>query len=158
VPQAKSQQPKAQIDARTSAATVASTSPTQGYAMSLSSASTSSTAETTVNASQPVGATAPGAPVITSSASIQPAETAEKSKTSSLYLEVAFKDEKKADGAVDKLSQLGYRTILLHKNLLWMQSYHVEIGPYPSEKDAAEVQQSLADRGFKAHPVNLPPL
>ena len=156
-PQSKSKQAKAQIDAASPTPAVTNASPMQVDATPFSVASTPAVAETTVNASPPVATAAPAA-AAPSSVANQPAEAAEKSKTSSLYLEVGFKDEKKADGAVDKLSQLGYRTILLHKNLLWMQSYHVEVGPYPSEKDAAEAQQSLATQGFKAHPVNLPPL
>jgi serine/threonine protein kinase/class 3 adenylate cyclase len=79
----------------------------------------------------------------------------DESKTSDLYLEVgAFKDETGADQAVDKLTQLGFHSFLVHKNLLWAQSYHVEVGPYRNQKDIAETRQSLASHGFKAHPVN----
>jgi cell division protein FtsN len=35
-----------------------------------------------------------------------------------------------------------------------MQSYHVDVGPYASQKDLAEAQQRLATQGFKPHPVN----
>jgi cell division protein FtsN len=78
-----------------------------------------------------------------------------ESKTPDLYLEVAaFKDETWADQAVDKLTQLGFHAVLIHKNLWWAQSYHVEVGPYSNQKDINIARQSLASHGFKAHPVN----
>ena len=78
-----------------------------------------------------------------------------QSKGLDLYLEVgAFKDETWANQAVDKLTQLGFHAVLFHKNLLWAQSYHVEVGPYTNQKDIAEVKQSLASQGFKAHLTN----
>jgi hypothetical protein len=43
---------------------------------------------------------------------------------------------------------------VIHKNLLWAQSYHVEVGPYATQKEVADSRQSLASQGFKAHPVN----
>jgi len=77
------------------------------------------------------------------------------SKAPKLYFEVGtFKDETWANNAVDKLTQLGFHAVLIHKNLLWTQSYHVEVGPYTNQKDIAEARQSLASHGFKAHPVN----
>ena len=65
-----------------------------------------------------------------------------------------FKDETWANNAVEKLTQLGFHAVLIHKNLLWSQSYHVEVGPYTNQKDIAEAEQNLASQGFKAHPVN----
>jgi len=79
----------------------------------------------------------------------------DESKAPKLYFEVGtFKDETWANNAVDKLTQLGFHAVLIHKNLLWTQSYHVEVGPYTNQKDIAEARQSLASQGFKAHPVN----
>ena len=77
------------------------------------------------------------------------------SKAPKLYFEVGtFKDETWANNAVDKLTELGFHAVLVHKNLLWTQSYHVEVGPYTNQKDITEARQSLASQGFKAHPVN----
>jgi serine/threonine protein kinase/class 3 adenylate cyclase len=77
------------------------------------------------------------------------------SKAPKLYFEVGtFKDETWANNAVDKLTQLGFHAVLIHKNLFWTQSYHVEVGPYTNQKDIAEARQSLASQGFKAHPIN----
>jgi serine/threonine protein kinase len=76
-------------------------------------------------------------------------------KTIEFYLEVgAFKDETWADQAVDKLTQLGFHSVVVHKNILWAQSYHVEVGPYTDQKDITVARQSLAAHGFKAHLVN----
>jgi class 3 adenylate cyclase/tRNA A-37 threonylcarbamoyl transferase component Bud32 len=76
-------------------------------------------------------------------------------KTSKLFFEVGiFKDESWANSAVEKLSQLGYHAVLVRKNLLWLQSYHVEVGPYTNPKDSAAARKSLVSQGFKAHPVN----
>jgi cell division protein FtsN len=82
-------------------------------------------------------------------------KTGGETKAPQLYFEVGtFKDETWASNAVDKLTQLGFHAVLIHKNLLWSQSYHVEVGPYTNKKDLEEVRQSLASQGFKAHPVN----
>ena len=79
----------------------------------------------------------------------------EEPKAPKLYFEVGtFKDETWANNAVDKLTQLGFHAQVIHKNLLWSQSYHVQVGPYTNQKDIAEARQSLASQGFKAHPVN----
>jgi serine/threonine protein kinase/class 3 adenylate cyclase len=93
----------------------------------------------------------------------QPAYTANPSTTvgnepkmPKLYIEVgSFKDQTWANNAVDKLTQLGFHAVLIQKNLLWVQSYRVEVGPYASPREIAEARQSLAAQGFnKAHPVN----
>jgi serine/threonine protein kinase/class 3 adenylate cyclase len=92
------------------------------------------------------------AQVITAS---QPKTGGDETKAPKLYFEVgSFKDETWANNAVDKLTQLGFHAVLIQKNLLWSQSYRVEVGPYTNKKDIAEARQSLASQGFKAHPVN----
>ena len=84
-----------------------------------------------------------------------PKAGSDEAKTPKLYVEVgSFKDETWANNAVDKLTQLGFHAVIIHKNVLWSQSYHVEVGPYSNQKDIAEARQSLALQGFKAHPVN----
>jgi serine/threonine protein kinase/class 3 adenylate cyclase len=92
------------------------------------------------------------AQVVTAS---QPKTGGDETKAPKLYFEVgSFKDETWANNAVDKLTQLGFHAVLIQKNLLWSQSYRVEVGPYTNKKDIAEARQSLASQGFKAHPVN----
>jgi class 3 adenylate cyclase/cell division septation protein DedD len=76
-------------------------------------------------------------------------------KSPALYVEVgSFKDENWANNAVEKLRQLGFHAVLIHKTLLWTQSFHVEVGPYADPKDIDAARQSLASQGFKSHPVN----
>jgi serine/threonine protein kinase len=70
------------------------------------------------------------------------------------YLEVgSFGDTKWADSAVERLTQLGFHAICVHKSLLWKQSYHVQVGPYATSAEIAEAQERLTDQGFKSHPV-----
>jgi serine/threonine protein kinase len=70
------------------------------------------------------------------------------------YLEVgSFKDASWADKAVDQLSRLGFHAVSIHKTHLWMQSYHVQVGPYANPTDIEAAQQSLASQDFKSHLV-----
>jgi serine/threonine protein kinase/class 3 adenylate cyclase len=88
-------------------------------------------------------------------AASQAKDGAEETNAPGLYFEVGtFKDETWANNAVEKLTELGFHAVLIHKNLLWTQSFHVEVGPYTNQKDIADARQSLASQGFKAHPVN----
>jgi serine/threonine protein kinase/cell division protein FtsN len=70
------------------------------------------------------------------------------------YLEVgSFKDATWADKAVDQLSRLGFHAVSIHKTHLWMQSYHVQVGPYANPADVEAAQRSLAAQDFKSHLV-----
>jgi class 3 adenylate cyclase/predicted Ser/Thr protein kinase len=76
-------------------------------------------------------------------------------KSPATYIEVgSFKDETWANSAVEKLTQLGFHAVLIHKTLLWSQSFHVQVGPYTDPKDLEAARQSLTSQGFKLHPVN----
>jgi len=71
-----------------------------------------------------------------------------------LYLEVgAFKDSNWAQSAVEKLSALGYHAISVHQSRLWIQSFHVQVGPYADMSEVEFAQKSLATQGFKTHLV-----
>ncbi len=120
---------------------------------------------TTFGASKPVGQelvmdssqsnTMPEPAIVQANTSTLLRASGDDTKALKLYFEVGtFKDETWANNAVDKLTQLGFHAVLIHKNLLWTQSYHVQVGPYTNQKDIAEARQSLAAQGFKAHPVN----
>ena len=95
-------------------------------------------------------------PTVALSATIGQSKTAaDGTKTPELYFEVgSFKDETWASSAVDKLEQLGFHAVMIHKTLLWSQSYHVQVGPYSTQKDIAAARESLTSQGFKAHPTN----
>jgi len=71
------------------------------------------------------------------------------------YLEVgSFKDAKWADDAVQRLSQMGFHAICIHKTMLWkLQSYHVQVGPYTTSGEADDAEQKLTAQGFKPHVV-----
>jgi hypothetical protein len=90
-----------------------------------------------------------------------PSEAASSEKTTESgptlpgrYFEVgSFKDSTWADHAVEKLTQLGFHAVSVHKNLLWMQSYQVRVGPYADPKDLEAARAVLVSQGFKPHPV-----
>ena len=80
---------------------------------------------------------------------------AQDPKAPKFYIEVGtFKDETWANNAVDKLNQLGFHALLIQKSLLWSQSYHVQVGPYPDQKSVEEARKSLVSRGSKVRAVN----
>jgi cell division protein FtsN len=70
--------------------------------------------------------------------------------SSTRFLEVGkFHDVIWADKATDKLTQLGFHTIVIHRGHLWMNSYQVLVGPYGSEAEAEAAHENLLSRGFK---------
>lgn len=82
------------------------------------------------------------------------ATTEQKAEQTVSYLEVgSFKDAKWADDAVERLSQLGYHAVSIHRTHLWMQSFHVQVGPYANAKELEAAKQSLTSQGFKPHLV-----
>lgn len=75
-------------------------------------------------------------------------------QTTLYYLEVgSFKDVTWADKAVDQLSRLGFHAVSIHKTHFWIQSYHVQVGPFNNPTDVEAAQRSLTLQGFKPHPV-----
>ncbi len=76
-------------------------------------------------------------------------------KPPTLFIEVgSFKDETWANNAVEKLTQLGFHAVSVHKTLLWTQSFRVQVGPYTDSKDIDAARHSLSSHGFKSHLVN----
>jgi serine/threonine protein kinase/class 3 adenylate cyclase len=76
-------------------------------------------------------------------------------RPSAVFIEVgSFKDETWADNAVEKLTQLGFHAVVVHKSLLWAQSFHIEVGPYTDPKDIEAVRKDLASHGYKSRLVN----
>jgi serine/threonine protein kinase/class 3 adenylate cyclase len=151
---ATQKQTKPQLDAKSSTQVPASTTAAQTEAMNFAMGPASAQTDSGATVAQPGAASQPSAGEPSATAT-QPKTDSADGKMPNLYLEVGkFKDETPASKAADKLNQLGFHAVLLHKNLLWMQSYHVDVGPYASQKDLAEAQQRLATQGFKPHPVN----
>ncbi len=70
------------------------------------------------------------------------------------YLEVgSFNDSDWADEAVNRLSRLGFAAFAVHKSRLWIQSYHVEVGPFKTTNGLESAEARLAANGFKSHAV-----
>jgi len=71
------------------------------------------------------------------------------------YFDVGkFKDEFAASQIERSLTDLGFRTVVLPKSLLWMKSYNVLVGPYRNAQDAESASHSLQSHGYK--PRSLP--
>jgi cell division protein FtsN len=79
--------------------------------------------------------------------------TATKSELAEPYLEVtSYKDQLLADETVANISKLGLHAFSVQKSHLWMETFHVEVGPFTSSTDMAEAQKELSAKGFKPHP------
>jgi serine/threonine protein kinase len=95
----------------------------------------------------------PAAAAAASADSTKPGTDNTDSVTES-YLEVgAFKDTKWAEDAVERLSQEGFHAICVHKSVLWMKSYHVQVGPYSTSDQIEHAQERLTEQGIKSHIV-----
>jgi serine/threonine protein kinase len=96
-------------------------------------------------------------PVIATAAASSSPETAAGTLSSTIetYLEVGtFKDAAWADRAVEKLTELGFHAVCVHKTILWkLQSYHVEVGPYTTSEDVQGAQKHLTEQGFRSHVI-----
>jgi len=146
-------QPKAKLNAGSSAQSQLSASSAQPDNAAPVDASLASAQELATSASQPSNAPEPVFEKAYAGSKVE-ADSA-PGKVLQLYFEVGtFKEQAWAISAVDKLTQLGFHAVLVHKNLLWSQSYHVQVGPYSNQKDFAEARQNLTAQGFKPHPVN----
>jgi SPOR domain len=124
--------------------------------LTLLSAETSQVPTPETAAPLPQPAIAPPDPALDRANPTNPQKAADSGpKSPTLFVEVgSFKDETWANSAVEKLTQLGFHAVLIHKTLLWTQSFHVQVGPYADAKDIDAARQSLASHGFKSHPVN----
>jgi hypothetical protein len=70
-----------------------------------------------------------------------------------MYFEVGkFRQQLWARQETDKLAKLGFPATVLQKGRLWMNSYHVLVGPYDKSEDAAAAHRNLVASGFEARP------
>ena len=124
---------KLHLDAKASTQSQALPAPSQPEIPGSANASTSTALTPEKDLSQPDSPPEPTVePSMTTS---QPKAEAGETNAPKLYFEVGtFKDETWANNAVDKLTHLGFHAVLIHKNLLWTQSFHVEVGPYTNAK------------------------
>ncbi len=80
-------------------------------------------------------------------------ESAAKSELAEPYLDVtSYKDQLVADETVANISKMGMHAFSVQKSHLWMETFHVEVGPFANSTDMAEAQKQLAAKGFKPHP------
>ncbi len=65
------------------------------------------------------------------------------------YFDVGnFKELLWADKATDDLDKLGFHAIVIHKSLLWMQSFHVLVGPFGGDENPEAARARLETLGF----------
>jgi PilZ domain/SPOR domain len=71
------------------------------------------------------------------------------------YFEIGtFKEDLWAHEKVDDLTHVGFHALVIPKNLLWMTSYQVLVGPYSNAEDAQAALRNLQSRGLR--PRSLP--
>jgi hypothetical protein len=75
-----------------------------------------------------------------------------------------FKDGFRANQATNELGQLGFHAIIVHSRVLWMNSYHILVGPY-NQNEVEAARYSLGSHGFnprvlqsKSSHFSLPPM
>lgn len=144
---------QARINAKSSTQVEALASPAQPDSLTADASTKSATQEAAANSNEL--SAAPESTVGQTSAATLPKAAISEPNAPKLYVEVGtFKDETWADNAVEKLTELGFHAMVMHKNLLWMQSYRVQVGPFASKEEMAEAQKNLSSHGYKAHPVS----
>jgi len=145
---------KTRSNAQAHAQSLALTSSTQPLSLVSVDTSQLSTLETAIAPPQP--AIAPRDPALDQINPTSDQKTTESGrKPPAFFIEVgSFKDETWAINAAEKLTQLGFHAVLIHKTLLWAQSFHVQVGPYPDSKDIDAARQNLSSHGFKSRLVN----
>ena len=68
------------------------------------------------------------------------------------YFDVGrFRDELRARSTTDDLAHAGFHAIVIHKHVLWMNSYEVLAGPYRDPGEAQIAIKNLHSHGFKTH-------
>ena len=70
-----------------------------------------------------------------------------------MYLDLGkFKDELLARNISSKLAGAGVHANVAQKGHLWMNSYHVLVGPFASDEDVSRTQRMLTALGYEAKP------
>lgn len=70
-----------------------------------------------------------------------------------MYLDLGkFKDELLARNISSKLAGAGLHANVAQKGHLWMNSYHVLVGPFASDKDVSRTQRMLTALGYEPKP------
>ena len=99
--------------------------------------------------SQPSTPASPAAPTLE-----HPSNSATAAPLWEPFLDVAtFKDQTLADQAVAELIKSGFHAFSVQKSHFFINSYHVEVGPFDTQHDIAAAQQQLATLGYKTRTV-----
>jgi hypothetical protein len=70
-----------------------------------------------------------------------------------MFLDIGkFKDELLARSIGDKLIRSGLPASVMQKGHLWMNSYHVLVGPFPDIDAASRARRTLASLGYEPKP------
>jgi cell division protein FtsN len=70
-----------------------------------------------------------------------------------MYLDLGkFKDQLLARSIGNKLAVLGLPANITQKGHLWMNSYHVVVGPFASDEDASRARRMLTSLGYEPKP------
>jgi cell division protein FtsN len=74
------------------------------------------------------------------------------------YFEVGnFKDSSWAAKAIETLTQSGFQAVVVRKERLWMNSYHVLVGPFGTDAAAESARRDLQSLGFKPRSTRIIP-
>jgi DNA-binding winged helix-turn-helix (wHTH) protein len=78
---------------------------------------------------------------------------------------VKYRDALRANQVMDELAKQGFYGTIVHNRTLWLNSYHIMVGPYINEEDVEAARPGLESRGFsprvlpsKSTRVSLPPM
>ncbi len=70
-----------------------------------------------------------------------------------MFFEIGkFKQQDWAAEESSKVAKLGFPSTVLRRGHLWMNSYHVLVGPYSVREEAEAAHKDLLSRGFNAKP------
>jgi hypothetical protein len=70
-----------------------------------------------------------------------------------MYLDLGkFKDELQARSISNKLAGAGLPANIAEKGHLWMNSYHVLVGPFVSDEDVSRTRRTLTSLGYEPKP------
>jgi hypothetical protein len=89
----------------------------------------------------------------TDNSRVESARSASGDATSQMFFEVGgFKNKQQAHNTTEKLAELGFPATAIHKNHLWLDAYHVVVGPYTDDEEATATHENLVSHGFKPRP------
>lgn len=150
-------------------AAIQRTSPTHAFSpksaaptssISIGTTSEPLTASVKPTASSPVESTHP--PTVSNAeitAAVRATSTLPNIGSASLvYFRVGtFKDARQADAAAEALGHLGFHAIVIHKTLLWLNSYYILAGPFADDGVAETARRDLESQGFKPRVSRMSP-